>query len=114
VLALLERVKVKSLAHVTGGGLPGNVPRNMPAGARAVLDARRWPRPPIFDLVQREGAVPWPEMVRTFNMGLGLVATVAPADVETARALLSDLGLASWVVGGIERGAGEPTCEVVR
>src|SRR5512142_1252782 len=75
VLALLESVEVKSLAHITGGGLPGNVPRNLPDGTKAVLDARRWPRPPIFDLVQREGEVPWDEMFRTFNMGLGLVAT---------------------------------------
>src|SRR5512144_3119968 len=114
VLALLGRARVKSLAHVTGGGLPGNVPRNLPDGTKAVLDARRWPRPPIFDLVQREGEVPWDEMFRTFNMGLGLVATLPHADVEAARALLSERGLASWVVGGIERGQGEATCEVVR
>ena len=113
VMALLERVKVKSLAHVTGGGLPGNVPRNLPEGTRAVLDARRWTRPAIFDLVQREGGVPWDEMVRTFNMGIGLVAILAPGDVEAARALLSGRGLENWVVGGIEKGSGEATCEVV-
>jgi phosphoribosylformylglycinamidine cyclo-ligase len=113
VMALLERVKVKSLAHVTGGGLPGNVPRNLPEGTRAVLDARRWTRPAIFDLVQREGGVPWDEMFRTFNMGIGLVAILAPDDVEAARALLSGRGLENWVVGGIERGSGEATCEVV-
>ncbi len=114
VLALRERVALKSLAHVTGGGLPGNVPRNLPEGTKAVLDARRWPRPPIFDLVQREGGVPWEEMLRTFNMGLGLVATMPPSDVETARAALAERGLASWLVGGIEKGAGEATCEVVQ
>ncbi|HEX7488624.1 MAG TPA: phosphoribosylformylglycinamidine cyclo-ligase, partial [Anaeromyxobacteraceae bacterium] len=59
VLALLAAVPVKALAHITGGGLPGNVPRNLPVGTRAVLDARRWPRSPLFDLVQREGEVPW-------------------------------------------------------
>ncbi|OFX21496.1 MAG: phosphoribosylformylglycinamidine cyclo-ligase [Anaeromyxobacter sp. RBG_16_69_14] len=114
VLALLERVKVKSLGHITGGGLPGNVPRNLPDGTRAVLHEGRWPRPAIFDLVQREGGVPWEEMYLTFNMGLGLVATLAPSDVETAQAVLSERGLASWVVGGIEKGAGEAVCEVVR
>jgi phosphoribosylformylglycinamidine cyclo-ligase len=114
VSALLERVQVRSLAHVTGGGLPGNVPRNLPDGTRAVLDARRWPRPAIFDLVQREGGVPWEEMLQTFNMGLGLVAILAPSDVEQARAVLSGRGLESWVVGGIERGSGEARCEVVR
>jgi phosphoribosylformylglycinamidine cyclo-ligase len=114
VLALLDAVPVKSFAHVTGGGLPGNVPRNLPAGTRAVLDARRWPRAPIFDLVQREGSVPWDDMLLTFNMGLGLVAVVAPADVPAAQALLAARGLESWLVGGIERGRGEATCEVVR
>ncbi|HEX8908455.1 MAG TPA: phosphoribosylformylglycinamidine cyclo-ligase [Anaeromyxobacteraceae bacterium] len=114
VLALLAAVPVKSLAHITGGGLPGNVPRNLPDDTRAVLDARRWPRPPIFDLVQREGEVPWDDMLLTFNMGLGLVAVLAPSDVAAAQALLAGRGLASWPVGAIERGQGEATCEVVR
>jgi phosphoribosylformylglycinamidine cyclo-ligase len=114
VLALLGAVRVKAFAHVTGGGLPGNVPRTLPDGTRAVLDARRWPRPPIFDLVQREGDVPWDEMLRTFNMGVGLCAVVAPSDAAAAQAALAARGLESWVVGGIERGAGEATCEVVR
>jgi phosphoribosylformylglycinamidine cyclo-ligase len=114
VLALLEKVPVRSFAHVTGGGLPGNVPRNLPDGTRAVLDERRWTRPPIFDVVEREGQVPRDEMYRTFNMGLGLVAVIAPADEAATHALLRDRGLASWTVGGIEQGAGEATCEVVR
>jgi phosphoribosylformylglycinamidine cyclo-ligase len=114
VLALLEAVQVKALAHITGGGLPGNVPRNLPDGTRAVLDARRWPRPAIFDLVQREAEVPWDDMFLTFNMGLGLVAVVAPSAVPAAQAVLSARGLESWVVGGIEAGQGEATCQVVR
>jgi phosphoribosylformylglycinamidine cyclo-ligase len=114
VLALAERVRVKSVAHITGGGLPGNVPRNLPDGTRAVVDARRWPRHPIFDLVQREGQVPWDDMFLTFNMGLGLAIVVAPADAAAALALLAERGLAAWVVGGIEKGAGEASCEVVR
>jgi len=114
VLALLAAVPVKALAHITGGGLPGNVPRNLPDGTRAVLDARRWPRTPIFDLVQREGEVPWDDMFLTFNMGLGLVAVLSSSDLPAAQALLSDRGLASWPVGGIERGQGEASCEVVR
>lgn len=114
VLALLERVAVKSFAHVTGGGLPGNVPRNLPAGTRAVLDERRWPRAAIFDVVEREGQVPHDEMLRTFNMGLGLVAVVAPADEAEAHAALRARGLDAWTVGGIERGEGEASCEVVR
>jgi phosphoribosylformylglycinamidine cyclo-ligase len=114
VLALLEKVAVKSFAHVTGGGLPGNVPRNLPDGTRAVLDERRWPRPAIFDVVEREGQVSRDEMVRTFNMGLGLVAVVAPSDETATHAVLRARGLQAWTVGGIEKGTGEATCEVVR
>ena len=114
VLALLQQVPVKSIAHVTGGGLPGNVPRNLPDGTRAVLDERRWERGPIFDLVEREGQVPHVEMLRTFNMGLGLALVVAPGDAARAQAALAARGLASWVVGSIEKGQGEATCEVVR
>ena len=114
ILALLAALPVKAFAHVTGGGLPGNVPRNLPDGTKALLDARRWPRPPIFDLVQREGGVPQDDMDRTFNMGLGLVAVLAPAHAAEARRLLAERGLESWVVGGIEKGQGEATCEVVR
>jgi phosphoribosylformylglycinamidine cyclo-ligase len=86
----------------------------MPDGTRAVLDERRWPRPPIFDLVEAEGQVPRDEMYRTFNMGLGLVAIVAPADEAAAHAVLRERGLGAWTVGGVEQGAGEATCEVVR
>ena len=114
VLALLEQVKVKSLAHITGGGLPGNVPRNLPEGTRAVLQESRWERPPIFDLVQREGQVPRDEMFLTFNMGLGLTMVVAPGDETRTLAVLQGRGLQAWTVGAIERGQGEATCEVVR
>ena len=113
VLALLEKVPVKAFAHVTGGGLPGNVPRNMPDGTRAVLEEKRWPRPPIFDLVEKEGRVPRQEMYRTFNMGLGLVAIVAPGDEAAAHAVLRERGLGAWTVGAVEKGEGEATCEVV-
>ncbi len=114
VLALLEQVPVKAFAHVTGGGLPGNVPRTLPDGVRAVLEEKRWPRPAVFDLVEREGQVPREEMYRTFNMGLGLVAVVAPGDEAATHAVLKARGLDAWTVGAIERGEGEATCEVVR
>ena len=114
VLALLERVAVKSFGHITGGGLPGNMPRNLPDGTRAVLEEKRWERPPIFDLIEREGNVPRDEMYRTFNMGLGLTIVVAPGDEAVVHEVLRGRGLEGWTVGAIERGAGEATCEVVR
>ena len=115
VLALLEKVEVRSFAHITGGGLPGNVPRNLPDGTKAVVEERRWPRPAVFDVIEREGQVPRDEMYRTFNMGLGLVAVVAPKDEAEALAVLKARGLDAWTVGTIEQGGpGEATCEVVR
>jgi phosphoribosylformylglycinamidine cyclo-ligase len=114
VLALLEAVEVKGLAHVTGSGIPGNVPRCLPEGTRAVLEARRWPRPAVFDWLQRLGGVSDAEMDSTFNMGLGMVAVVPPAAVKPVLALLAPRGVPAWEVGRIEQSTGEPTAVVVR
>jgi len=113
ILALLEEVPLKAAAHITGGGLPGNVPRNLPDGTRAVLRGGTWDVPAIFGLIEREGSVARDEMYRTFNMGLGLVLVLPYASAEAARAVLARRGLASWVVGAVEAGTGEATCEVV-
>jgi phosphoribosylformylglycinamidine cyclo-ligase len=113
ILALIGQVQVNAVAHITGGGLPGNAPRNLPDGTRAVIRAGSWPVPPIFGLIEREGAVPRDEMYRTFNMGLGLVIALPAGAAEAARALLAGRGLGSWVVGTVEAGSGEATCEVV-
>ncbi|HVP66901.1 MAG TPA: phosphoribosylformylglycinamidine cyclo-ligase [Anaeromyxobacteraceae bacterium] len=113
LLALVERVPVKAIAHITGGGLPGNVPRNLPDETRAAVKEGSWPVPRIFALLEREGAVPRAEMYRTFNMGLGLVLVVPPAAADAARELLRARGLESWVVGEVRPGSGEATCEVV-
>ena len=113
LMALLEEVPLKAAAHITGGGLPGNVPRNLPEGTRAVLRGGTWDVPAIFGLIEREGSVARDEMYRTFNMGLGLVLVLPYASAEAARAVLARRGLASWVVGAVEAGAGEATCEVV-
>jgi phosphoribosylformylglycinamidine cyclo-ligase len=113
ILALLDEVPLKAAAHITGGGLPGNVPRNLPDGTHAVLRGGTWDVPAIFGLIEREGAVTRDEMYRTFNMGLGLVLVLPAAGAEAARAVLARRGLASWVVGAVEGGTGEATCEVV-
>jgi phosphoribosylformylglycinamidine cyclo-ligase len=114
VLALLAEVPIGAVAHITGGGLPGNAPRNLPDGTRAVIREGSWKVPAIFDLIEREGGVARDEMYRTFNMGLGLVIALPAGSAEAARALLAGRGLASWVVGSVEAGSGEATCEVVR
>ncbi len=112
VLALTERLPVRAVAHITGGGLPGNVPRNLPDGTRARVRAGTWEIPAIFGLIEREGGVPRDEMYRTFNMGLGLVIALPSTAADEARALLSARGLKSWIVGAVEAGTGEATCEV--
>ena len=114
VLALLEAVEVKGLAHVTGSGLPGNVPRCLPEGTCAALETRSWPRQPVFDWLQRLGKVADAEMDSTFNMGLGMVAVVAPAAVQPAIALLRGRGVPAWEVGRVEASSGEPTAVVLR
>ena len=113
ILALIDEVPLKAAAHITGGGLPGNVPRNLPDGTRAVIHGGTWDVPAIFGLIEREGGVGRDEMYRTFNMGLGLVLVLPSASAEAARAVLTRRGLASWVVGTVLAGTGEATCEVV-
>ncbi len=107
VLKLLESVRVKGIAHITGGGLVGNVPRMLPRGARAVLRKKAWPRPQIFDWLQREGKVAEEEMLRVFNCGLGMVLAVAREDVGSAKAVLAVRDELVYEVGEVEAGAGE-------
>jgi len=70
------------MAHITGGGLPGNVPRILPEGMTAKLRSGKWTTPPIFQLIQQRGNVSQQEMYRVFNMGIGMVLICAPQDVE--------------------------------
>jgi phosphoribosylformylglycinamidine cyclo-ligase len=78
-----------------------------------VLEASRWPRPAIFDVLQRLGAVERSEMYDTFNMGLGMTAVVAAADADAALAVLAARGVAAWDVGGIEAGVAGREAEAV-
>ena len=103
LLALLAKVDVHALAHITGGGLLENLPRVMPAGTRAVIDSSRWQRPPVFDWLQEHGNVADDEMYRTFNCGVGMVLCVAEADVEQTLVLLREQGENASVIGRIER-----------
>jgi phosphoribosylformylglycinamidine cyclo-ligase len=104
VLGLRRRVTVHGIAHITGGGLPGNIVRILPDGCRAVLGQSRWTAPPIFTMIQRRGRVADDEMFRTFNMGLGLVLAVPAGSADTAVRLLERAGERAWVVGEIASG----------
>ena len=101
VLALLDKVEVKGMAHITGGGLTGNLPRCLPEGVAARIDATAWARPPLFDWLQQAGNVSADEMLRTFNCGIGLCVVVAAADAATARAHLEASGETVWQIGEI-------------
>jgi phosphoribosylformylglycinamidine cyclo-ligase len=108
VLQLLEQVDVHAVAHITGGGLPGNLPRVMPADTRAVIEAGSWPRLPIFDWLQQQGNIEDEEMYRTFNCGIGMVIAVPPDDAETACARLRDSGEDAHIIGKVEAQPGSP------
>ena len=98
---------VKGLAHITGGGLTGNLPRVLPPGTGAQV-VRGWRAPPVFEFLQRAGGVPEDEMYRTFNMGIGMVVVVAPESVAAARALLAEAGEPGAApIGRVVEGSGQ-------
>jgi phosphoribosylformylglycinamidine cyclo-ligase len=103
---LLERGKIAALAHITGGGFPGNVPRVLPAGLGARIRVGSWTPPPLFALIQRGGEVPAEEMYRTFNMGIGMVAVVSPADLHEVEHSLERRGEPSVLIGAVVEGEG--------
>ena len=106
VTDLLADVEVRGLVHVTGGGIPENLGRILPAGLGAEVDPATWHRPPIFDLIAAEGPVEGAEMYRTFNMGLGMLAVVAPDQAGRAIKVLAAAGRQAAEVGRIAAGEG--------
>ena len=107
VLALMEEVRVHAMAHITGGGLPENLPRVLPEGTRAVIDLGSWRLPPVFAWLQTQGGVADAEMRRTFNCGVGLVLCVPMVDAALACQRLGDAGESAWILGRIEATAGQ-------
>ena len=97
---------VKGLAHITGGGLMDNIPRTLPAGLMARLDASAWPLPPVFRWLAGDGGIAPGEMARTFNCGIGMTMVTAPEDAAAAADMLADLGETVWPIGVIAEGGG--------
>jgi len=95
---------VKGLAHITGGGITDNLPRILPPGARARVTLGSWPVLPVYDVIQREGRVEEGEMYRVFNMGIGMIAVVGPADAERLEKHLDGTGEAHYRIGAIVKG----------
>ena len=110
VLALHRAGLLKAAAHITGGGLPGNLPRVLPAGMCAVIDAASWPLPPVFAWLARTGGVAAEEMLRVFNCGIGMVLVVS--DAAAARGILEAEGETVFHIGRIEAAAGDAQIEI--
>jgi phosphoribosylformylglycinamidine cyclo-ligase len=114
VLALMQQVDVKGLAHITGGGLLENVPRILPEGLMAELERNAWPRQKLFSWLQQEGAVAEQEMLRVFNCGVGMVIVVAENRAQTAMRQLEAAGEAVYRIGRIRPRAPDEAQTLVR
>ena len=113
-LAAIKAGKIKALAHITGGGLIENVPRVLPEGSKAEIDATSWPLPPVFGWLKELANIDSHEMSRVFNCGIGMVAVTSPADAEDAMKILSAGGETVFPIGYIlAREGDEPQSRVI-
>ena len=101
MLALFEKVTVKAVSHITGGGFYENIPRSIPKGLGAKIDRKALRVLPVFGLIAKEGGVPERDMFNTFNMGVGMSVVVAEKDAEEALAVLKEAGEDAYVIGRI-------------
>ncbi|MBI4684100.1 MAG: phosphoribosylformylglycinamidine cyclo-ligase [Nitrospirae bacterium] len=102
--AIKGKIKVKGMAHITGGGIKENLPRIFPKGISAVINKGSWGVPPIFSLIQDMGKVPDADMRKTFNMGIGYIIVISESEAHKARTILKNTGFDSFVIGNIEKG----------
>ncbi|ASR49035.1 phosphoribosylformylglycinamidine cyclo-ligase [Paenibacillus kribbensis] len=105
VLALLDKVKVKGMAHITGGGFIENIPRVLPDHVNVDIQYGAWPILPIFQLMQEKGAISNKDMFTTFNMGIGLVIVVGQEDAQAALNVLKEQGEDAYVIGKVTEGS---------
>ena len=98
--------RLHALAHITGGGIPGNLVRVLPQGCGAAVRTGAWPVPSLFAFLQRKGGVSEGEMYRVFNMGIGMIAVAAPGEVDALRSAARSARVETWVIGEIMRGHG--------
>ena len=107
ILALMTELKVKGVAHITGGGISENLPRALPANVHARVDINSWQQGPLFDWLARTGQIAIDEMRRTFNCGVGMTVVLGQADAASAVNILQQAGETAWLMGEIVAGAGE-------
>ena len=105
VLSLLNKVRVKSIAHITGGGFYENMPRAFGENLSACITKGSWPILPIFDLIQKKGGISEHDMFNTFNMGIGMMVIVAKEDVDAALASLKESNVPAYVIGEMVPGS---------
>jgi phosphoribosylformylglycinamidine cyclo-ligase len=115
MLSLLRQVPVHAMAHITGGGILENVPRVLPHGTKAVIDAKSWELPPVFQWLQQAGNVERSEMYRTFNCGIGMVIALPESEIDTAVSLLKNMGETPMLIGHVASSGNsdEPFVELV-
>src|SRR5215470_15812530 len=101
---LLDADCVSAMAHITGGGITENLPRVLPRGTAAVIELGSWPVPPLFEHLQKLGNVPQDEMLRTFNMGIGMLLVVPTAKFKKAQSVLERAGEKAYTIGRIIKG----------
>jgi Phosphoribosylaminoimidazole (AIR) synthetase len=108
LLKLFDTIQVNGPRPIsTGGGLPGNLPRVLPAGTRGIIEGNTWRWLDIFSWLQEQGGVTTEEMYRTFNCGVGMVLCVSPGEVEQALAVLHEQGETAWPLGVVEEAQGD-------
>ena len=99
---LLDEVPILGMAHITGGGIPENLPRCLPQGVVADVDYNSWKLPPIFSKVMCAGEIPEEEMKRVFNLGIGYCLVVPPDTIGDTQSIIDEHGLKSWVIGEVK------------
>ncbi len=112
-LAAVRKGGVKALAHITGGGLIENLPRVLPNGCAAEIDASAWPLPPVFIWLKKAGGLAALELARTFNCGIGMMAVVGEDRVAEATTILTDAGERVFPIGRVVKGSGAPEVKLL-
>jgi len=113
ILALMQSISVKGLAHITGGGITENIPRVLQGSVDAEIDTKSWSPGPVFDWLTEHGNIEISEMRRTFNCGVGMVLIVDSADAEQTVQILSEQGESAWKIGQIVPGDDAPSVRYV-
>ncbi|NLG92682.1 MAG: phosphoribosylformylglycinamidine cyclo-ligase, partial [Clostridiales bacterium] len=104
VLALMEKVRIKAISHITGGGFFENIPRMLKPDTTAKIELASLPKLPVFSVLQREGNIPEREMYNTFNMGIGMCMVVSKDQADTAVKELNSMGEQAYVIGSVVSG----------